>query len=172
MNNRLALIESINNFFDVGVVMESFKNSLKVKMEMGVKDFLKHLLFGKGYNEMTPPQLVRIMESPKNDIHIVDLRDKNKFKKGHIKGAIHHGFDVFLKDVLVNEEYHELKDRPLVLVCDTGHQSRVAASILAGEGFLQIFNMSRGMRRWKRWKKLLFKHMISQNKKFHICKLI
>ena len=172
MNNRLAIIESIYNFFDVGVVIESFKNSLKVKMEMGVKDFLKHLFFGKGYNELTPPQLTREIEALKNNIHIVDLRDKNKFKKGHIKGAILHGFDDFLKDVLMNGEYHELKDRPIILVCDTGHQSRVAASILAGEGFLRIYSLNRGMRRWNKWQKLLLKHMISQNKRFHICKLI
>lgn len=48
MNNRLAIIESIYNFFDVGVVIESFKNSLKVKMEMGVKDFLKRHLKSEG----------------------------------------------------------------------------------------------------------------------------
>ncbi len=172
MNNRLALIESIYNFFDVGVVIESFKNSLKVKMEMGVKDFLKHLLFGKGYNEMTPPQLTRKMETFKNNIRIVDLRDKNKFKIRHIKGAILHEFDDFLKDVLVDGKYHELKARPLILVCDTGHQSRVASSILAGEGFLRVYSLNRGMRRWNKWQKLLFKHMVSQNKKFHICKLI
>ena len=172
MNNRLAIIESIYNFFDFGVVMESFKNSLKVKMEMGVKEFLKHLFFGKGYNELTPPQLTREMETLKNNIHIVDLRDKKKFKKGHIKGAILHRFDDFLKDVLMNMEYNEFKNKPLLLVCDTGHQSRVAASILADEGFLRIYSLNRGMRRWNRWQKLLFKHMISQNKKFHVCKLI
>jgi len=103
MNNRLAIIESIYNFFDIGVVMESFKNSLKVKMEMGAKDFLKHLFWGKGYNELTPTQLTRESEALKNNIHIVDLRDKNKFRKGHIEGAILHGFDDFLKDVFFEQ---------------------------------------------------------------------
>jgi rhodanese-related sulfurtransferase len=172
MNNRLAVIESIYNFIDFGVVMESFKNSLKVKMEMRVKDFLKHLIFGKGYNELTPPQLIMKMETLKDKIHIVDLRDKNKFEKGHIKGATLYGFDEFLKDVLMNTEYHKYKNKPLILVCDTGHQSRVAASILADEGFLRIYSLNRGMRRWNRWQTLLFKHMVSQNKRIHICKLI
>lgn len=34
--NQLAIIESIRNFFDCGIVIETFKNSLKVEMEMGL----------------------------------------------------------------------------------------------------------------------------------------
>ncbi len=172
MNKKLEIVESVYNFFDVGVVAESLKNSIKVKMEMGLKEFFKHLFFGKGYAELTPPQLVKKIESQKNNIYIVDLRNKNKFVKVHIKNAILHEFDDFLKDVLMYRGYHKLKDKDLVLICDTGHQSRVAASVLASQGFLQLYSLKRGMRRWNRWKKLLFKHEISQKNKFHICKLI
>ena len=46
--NRLAIIESTLNFFDYGVFIESFRNYLRVKMEMGLKDFIQQLIFGRG----------------------------------------------------------------------------------------------------------------------------
>jgi len=69
-----------------------------------------------------------------------------------------HPFDDFLKSVLMDRDYREFKQRKLVLVCDTGHQSRVAASILAEEGFAKAYSLNRGMRRWSKWQNLLRVH--------------
>lgn len=169
--NRLAMVESIQNFFDCGIFMESFKNALKVKMEMGLKDFMGHLLFGKGYIELTPPNLSEQLER-NPDLLIVDLRDRKKFKKQHISGAVSHPFDDFLKSILVDRGYREFNGEKIVLVCDTGHQSRVAASIMTGEGFKHIASLNRGIRRWKKWQNLLHRCRDFKNNRVHICKLI
>ncbi len=169
--NRLAMIESTQNFFDYGVFIETLKNSLKVKMEMGLKDFIYHLFLGKGYFELTPAKLSEEMElNP--DLLIVDLREEEKYKKDHIEGAVLHPFDDFLKSVLVDGEYNEFKKKKLVLVCDTGHKSRVAASILAEEGFENAFSLTRGMHRWNKWQNLLLIHERAQSRRFHLCKLV
>lgn len=137
-------------------------------MEMGLKDFIRHLFFGKGYAELTPPKLSEQM-ALHQDLLIVDLRDERKYKQNHIKGAVSHSFDDFLKSILIDGEYREFKPKDLVLVCDTGHQSRVAASILAGEGFVHAASLSRGMRRWNKWQSLLRIQKGFQHKKLHCC---
>ncbi len=169
--NRLAMIESIQNLFDCGVFIETFKNSLKVKMEMGMKEFIRHLLFGKGYYELTPPTLSEWM-ALNPDLLIVDLRDEEKYEKGHIEGAVPSPFDNFLKSILVDGEYGEFKEKKLTLVCDTGHKSRVAADILAEEGFVKAYSLKRGMRRWNRWRRLVDIHKRALNKRFHLLKLV
>ena len=168
--NRLAIIESTLNFFDSGVFIESFRNSLKVKMEMGLKDFIQQLMFGKGYIEVTPPNLLKQMELDQ-DLMIVDLRDKRKFEESHIEGGVSHPFDDFLRSVLIDGIYEEFKQKNLVLVCDTGHQSRVAAGILAEEGFVNVSSLKRGMRRWNKWQNLLRVHESSRNRRCHVCRL-
>ena len=104
--NNLVIIESILNFFDCGIFIESLRNSLRTNMEMGSKDFIRQLLFGKGYAEVTPPNLSKQMELHQ-DLLIVDLRDKRKYDKDHIKGAVSHPFDDFLKSVLTDTKYCE-----------------------------------------------------------------
>lgn len=140
---------------------ESLKNSVKMKMEMGFKEFFDHLIFGKGYFELTPPQLSAQM-ALQPDLLIVDLRDVRKYDQSHIEGAVSHPFDDFLQRVLMGTEYRAVKSRELVLVCDTGHQSRVAASILAEEGYAKVFSLKRGMRRWRRWQELVRSHTENQ----------
>ncbi|MBC8180423.1 rhodanese-like domain-containing protein, partial [candidate division KSB1 bacterium] len=142
------------------------------RFDMGPKEFIKHLMFGKGYDELTPPQLSQKLGLPGKEPLIIDLRDKHKFKLGHISGAVLHPFDDFLRNVLIDGGYLAYKDKPVVLVCDTGHQSRVAASVLADEEFLKVSSLKRGMRRWNRWEKLVSNCTRSKNKWFHICNYI
>lgn len=166
----LEKIEKIHNAMDIGIFMESVMNSFKRKFEMDFISFVKHLVFGKGYRELTPPELRRNQGFLGKNLLIVDLRDNKSFQKSHIKNAILHPFDDFLGEVLMNDGYVEYKQKPMVLVCDTGAKSRVAASILADEGFTAVSSLNRGMRRWKRWEKLLLSCRQSRFKKFHICR--
>ena len=153
----LTIIESIQNALDCGIVIEVLKNFFKAEMAMDLKDFIRHLLFGKDYIKLTPPKLSEKKEfNP--DLVIVDLRDDHKYKQNHITGAVSHSFDDFLKSVLINGDYREFRSKDVVLVCDTGHQSRVAASILSEEGFVFAASLNGGMRRWKKWQNLLRIH--------------
>jgi rhodanese-related sulfurtransferase len=154
----LTVIESVKNILDVGVIIESVNNARKHRVEMGPIEFLKQLFWGKGYVSITPPQLSEKMEQVGNDLLIIDLREGEQFEKSRIDSAIWSPFDGFLKNVLVDQEYDDYLDKEIVLVCDTGHMSRVAGAVLAEEGFERIFSLSRGMRRWNRWQKMLTQH--------------
>lgn len=166
--NQLAVIESIRNFFDWGIVTETFKNALKAEMEMGMTDFVRRLFFGKGYAELTPPELMKRIDS-QPDLLIVDLRDERKYKQNHIRGAVSHSFDDFLKSILIDGEYGDFKTKTLVLVCDTGHQSRVAAGILAEEGFVHATSLKGGMWRWNKWQNLVGTQKRFRHESLHCC---
>ena len=88
-----------------------------------------------------------------------------RYQKNHIEVSISNPFDDFLKDVLVEEKYSDYLDKEIVLVCDTGHMSRVAASVLAEEGFNKVYSLKRGMRRWQRWQKLQSYYINIKNEK-------
>jgi rhodanese-related sulfurtransferase len=153
---RLAnAIEPMTNFFDFGIYIESIKNSRKLKTEIGLKEFYKNLLFGQGYKQISPLKLIEKLKREDNPVLMVDIRDSEKFNAGHIKGAVSSPFDDFLKQVLVDGKYDDLHHKEIVLVCDTGHMSRVAGSILAEEGFKSVYSLRNGMRRWNNWQKLV-----------------
>jgi len=166
--HMLQSIEAIRNFLDYGFVIETIKNSLKAEMEMGLMNFMRYFFFGKGYAELTPPGLSEKMALHQN-LMIVDLRDGNKYRQNHIKGAISGPFDDFLKSILIDNAYEKFKTKDLVLVCDTGHQSRVVASILAEEGYAHVASLNRGMRRWNRWQNLLQTQKAFHSKRLHCC---
>jgi rhodanese-related sulfurtransferase len=151
----LTIIESIINCFDVGIIFESLNNARKRRFNMDMMEFLKQLFWGKGYDNIIPPQLSEKIKKSGDDILVIDLREKEQFEKSNIEAAISNPFDDFLKSVLVDQKYADYLDKEIILVCDTGHMSRVAGAILAEEGYKKIYSLSRGMRRWNRWQKIL-----------------
>ncbi|MCP4021743.1 MAG: rhodanese-like domain-containing protein [Desulfobacteraceae bacterium] len=152
----LIIMETIQNFLDVGMISEIIRNSFKYRFEMDLSKIVKYFFFGRGYSEITPPQLMETMAQ--TNLFIVDLRDKKSFKKAHIKDSIFRFFDDYLKDIFVFKAYREYQDRQIVLVCNTGHLSRVAASIMAEQGFKKIYSLKGGIRRWTNWQKLIHRY--------------
>ncbi len=150
---RLILSESIFNLFDLGVYVEMAQHAKKKRFKMAPATFIKHLIFGKGYKNYTPPQLERVLKK-KDPVLVIDLREKKSFARMHIPGAILHPFDDFIGNILMDNGYEGNKEQSIILVCDTGQKSKVAASILREEGFGKVFSLKRGMRRWRRWEKL------------------
>ncbi len=153
--NTLKLIESIISFFDVGAVLESLKHYREQGLEMDLGEFMKILLLGKGYKELTPAQLSEKINSSHSDLVIIDLRETEKFQKDGISRAISDPFDDLLRGVLLDQKYTDDLDKEIMLICDTGQKSRVAGSILADEKFKHIYSIKGGMRRWNRWQRLV-----------------
>lgn len=82
---------------------------------------------------------------------IVDLRPTERFVADQIPGALSSPFDDFLKQLVVEGRYDGDKARPIVLVCDTGHMSRVAADIMVkDEGFSRVYSLHGGIKGWLR----------------------
>jgi len=73
-------------------------------------------------------------------IGLVDVRAKREFQTGHIEGSI----NIPAPDL--RERYKVLDTRvPIVTICNTGHRSSLAASILKQRGFKDISNLAGGM---------------------------
>ncbi|HCY86228.1 MAG TPA: hypothetical protein DHV36_13930 [Desulfobacteraceae bacterium] len=165
---RLIMIEGIKNALDLGYFREVFFRALKKDMEMGPKEFIARLFRARGFSLLTPPGYEALaLES--SDLIIVDLREKRQFDAGHLPGAVSHPFDDFLGDVLMAGQYRDKLSSPVVLICDTGHMSRVAASILSETGFTKLHSISRGMRRMNRWEHIKQVHRRSKNSRCPLC---
>lgn len=141
--NRLEFAEKIRNLFDIGYINETLRNSIRAHFEMGAKEFFKHLLFGSGYAEVTPPQLERLL-SGDSAPPVIDLRQEENYRKSHITGARSHPFDDFLKSAVMDGGYADL-------------------------GFRHIASLNRGMRRFSRWQRLKSVHEVSKGKVCGFC---
>jgi rhodanese-related sulfurtransferase len=146
-----VFFESLVSFLDVGAVVESLTRFRRHGFDIGFFDVCRRLLFGRGYTSVTPPQL---SGSP-TAARIIDLRRDASTAEKRIPGAEPRPFDDFLRDVVRDGWLTDDLEQPIVLVCDTGHLSRVAAAILAEEvGFARVASVAGGMRRWSRWMRI------------------
>lgn len=62
---------------------------------------------------------------------LIDLREKEDYEKGHIKGAMH----MVYEDIFYEAKQFQ-KNRPLVLYCERGNASLLAGKILGEMGFV------------------------------------
>lgn len=79
---------------------------------------------------------------------IIDLRSKEKFSKGHIKGAVNKKFEEL-------PEYFETGIKPfeydkIILACDDGQISSYTTSLLRLMGYGNVFAMRWGMGGWNK----------------------
>src|SRR5690606_39229231 len=74
---------------------------------------------------------------------IVDVRGATEYEAGHIKGADH----VFVGTLEQNLDKIS-KDKQVVIHCQSGDRSSIAASVLAKHGFKNVKNFSGGMKEW------------------------
>ena len=82
----------------------------------------------------------------RKDAAIVDVREPNEFKAGHIPNA---------RNVPAGElagrmkELEKLKAKPLLLVCQSGTRSAQACSALQKDGYAQAVALAGGMAAWQ-----------------------
>lgn len=79
-------------------------------------------------------------------IFILDVREENKWEQeGHIEGA-HNIWVGDLKQRLAEVP----KDKHIVVYCDSGYKTSIAASILKMKGYEKVTNMLGGFMAWKK----------------------
>lgn len=79
-----------------------------------------------------------------DDAEIIDVRAATEWNDGHIPGARH----IFLGDL--PDTADELpRDRTLVVACQGGSRSAIAASLLRSRGFTNVVNFSGGFAEWQ-----------------------
>jgi rhodanese-related sulfurtransferase len=100
-------------------------------------------LIGKRHRppELSPQLVVDMMNN--NEAVVVDIRDKESFKKGHIIDSINAKPDDF------NEaKMNKYKGKPIILICSRGIQAASVASKLKTQGFKTMI-LSGGITSWQ-----------------------
>lgn len=80
-----------------------------------------------------------------NDIQIIDVRTPGEFNQGHLKDAINYNISsAEFENQLSNLD----KTKPVMLYCLSGGRSASAAGLMAGKGFIEVYNMQGGILKW------------------------
>jgi hydroxyacylglutathione hydrolase len=84
-------------------------------------------------------------EMKKQGLLILDVRQPNEWRAGHIEGAM------YLSGAELPKRVSEIpKDRPVAVICGSGYRSSVSASLLLREGHPDVTNVLGGMAAWKK----------------------
>lgn len=91
----------------------------------------------------TVDELKRRLESGE-DLIVLDVRDENEWREGHIKDALH----IYVGQ-LQNRLDEVPRDRPISVFCNIGHRASLAASILLRAGYTNLCcDVLGSMRAW------------------------
>lgn len=81
----------------------------------------------------------------KEDLIILDAREKIEFDVSHIEGAKHVGYDNFRKSALKDID----RDTELIVYCSVGYRSEKIGEKLEKLGFQNVKNLRGGIFEWK-----------------------
>ncbi|MCE8035172.1 MAG: rhodanese-like domain-containing protein [Halomonas sp.] len=82
----------------------------------------------------------------REDAVVVDTREANDFKAGHIAGARN------IPQSRIDDRMSELekvKDKPIIVVCKSGQASGITVAKLTKAGFTRVFKLKGGMMQWQ-----------------------
>ncbi|EAN4054044.1 rhodanese-like domain-containing protein [Salmonella enterica subsp. enterica serovar Uganda] len=82
----------------------------------------------------------------KEDAVVVDLRQRDDFRKGHIAGAT----NLLPSEIKANNvgELEKHKDKPIIVVDGSGMQCQESANALTKAGFEKVFVLKEGVAGW------------------------
>ncbi|MEZ7173301.1 rhodanese-like domain-containing protein [Sporosarcina sp. OR05] len=95
----------------------------------------------ESYANISPLEAKEMME--KGEVYVIDVRKKTEFDEGHIEDAQHIMLGTLRKRL------DEVKtDKKIVVQCQAGGRSAIAASVLQANGIKNLVNMAGGYSRW------------------------
>jgi len=94
----------------------------------------------------TDIQTVAARQARGESFHLVDVREDDEWRAGHIPGAIHIGKGVIERDI---ETKLPAKTDEIILYCGGGFRSALAADALQQMGYTNVSSMDGGMRGWR-----------------------
>lgn len=99
----------------------------------------------RNIRETTVPVVAERMQRGET-FHLVDTREDDEWRAGHIRGAIHLGKGVIERDI---EAKIPGKDDEIILYCGGGFRSALAAEALQKMGYTNVASMDGGIRAWR-----------------------
>ena len=102
----------------------------------------EHLTKKMQGKEVSPQAAVELLNE--ESAIVVDLRDKETWRKGHIINAIHASDEDFEK-----RRMDKYKTKTMILVCARGTQAPALAKKLRSQGFTELLVLAGGMAAWQ-----------------------
>lgn len=97
-----------------------------------------------GFREVGPSEAARLVEQ--EGAVLIDVRERSEWSRGHIPGARH----LPLGQLAVRlPELEDLRTRPVVVQCQSGTRSAMAARMLRQAGFERVYNLGGGLMAWR-----------------------
>lgn len=97
-------------------------------------------LFKKKFETVSP---VSAKQLQSEGALLIDVRESHEYKSGHAAGARH-----IPLNSLPNRLREIPKERPILVICQSGARSSSAANYLAGQGY-NVTNVSGGTASWR-----------------------
>jgi len=100
----------------------------------------------KTQKEVTSQEVNKMIKA-KEKVTLIDVRESEEYRRGHIPSAVSlpRGFlEMEVEDLIVN------RDTPLVLYCTGGVRSLFATETLKNMGYTTVVSMSDGFKGWAR----------------------
>jgi hydroxyacylglutathione hydrolase len=143
----LALIglERVAGYFDASALIAPEVGPLQKVPQMTSAELAQELDGRKADEAGEASEVGEVAETGEASPVVVDVRERAEWDAGHIAGAVHVPLG-HLTDRIGELE----RDRPVVLHCQTGGRSSVAASVLRAHGFTNVINLSDGFAGWQR----------------------
>ena len=99
---------------------------------------------GLGFG-VSPQEVVQMMNN--KGAMVIDVRDNEAFKKGHLIGSRNIAADVLQVKMTTGNKN---KENPIILVCESGKNTAPLATNLKRAGFKNVFLLSGGIEQWKK----------------------
>lgn len=104
-----------------------------------------HTAFAENVEPVSPQQAA-VMQAEQQAI-IVDVRETDEWKAGHIAGAIHIPLSEIQNRVTELTPY---QNRAIITQCRSGARSAKAADLLKMAGFTKVYNLDGGINAWNK----------------------
>ena len=98
-----------------------------------------------GVRPIFPWQLKKLLQKDRRQVRLIDVRTPVEFNWFHIQGADNKPELITGNLVLPQID----KEKPVVVICMTGHRSPPVAYRLKKRGFKNVYNLTWGMLAWK-----------------------
>lgn len=95
---------------------------------------------------VSPAEAAALVEKEGKDLLILDIRTKEEYDGGHLKGAVNEDF--FGPDFEKRLAKYDRK-APCLVHCASGGRSGKSLAILKKAGFVEVYHLDAGFQGWK-----------------------
>lgn len=103
------------------------------------------MIWGRSAGNAVSPLQATLMIN-REDAIVVDVREAEEYARGHVPNARHIPLGQFDKRL---QELAKYKEKPVIVMCQSGNRSHSACGSLRKAGFDKVFHLAGGLSGWE-----------------------